>query len=146
MVFHYRAGAPLWRSLRAVRVNVAYLQGSQMRPPGQSSLVRTSHSSGEHTHERALATASDSTTMPPKRSNGALILLSTASPSTIILVSSLFSYLVSLRHQLRNEHEDVHCAQFIPKHFTPRRVRSSICHTRTITSLLSFYFSLSLYV
>jgi len=147
LVFQYRAGASLWRSLRAVRVNVAYLQGSQVRPPGQSSSVRMSHSSGEHTHERALATASDSTTMPPKRSNGALILLSslsTASPSTIILVSSLFSYLISLRHQLRNGHEDVHCAQFIPKRFTPQRVRSSICHTRTITNLLSFYFSLSL--
>lgn len=86
-------------SLWAVKVNVAYLQGSQVRPPGQSSVVRTSHSSGEHTHERALATASDSTTIPPNRSNGALILLSSLSISTvapsILLVSSLFSYLVS---------------------------------------------------
>lgn len=63
-----------------------YLQGSQVRPPGQSSSVRMSHSSGEHTHERALATASDSTTMPPKRSNGALILLLSLSTAVLSAV------------------------------------------------------------
>ena len=44
-----------------------------MRPPGQSSSVRISHSKGEHTQERALATASENTTMPPSNSNEALI-------------------------------------------------------------------------
>lgn len=57
---------------------VAYLQGSQVRPPGQSSSVRISHSKGEHTQERALATASENTTMPPSNSNEALIFHSSA--------------------------------------------------------------------
>lgn len=150
LVFRHRARAQLWRSLWAVRVNVAYLQGSQVRPPGQSSSVRTSHSSGEHTHERALATASDSTTMPPKRSNAALILpsslsISTAAPSLILPVwSSLFSYFVSPRHQLRNGHEDVHCVQYISKpfHATTRSILD-LSHAHDNRS--SFSFSLSIY-
>lgn len=88
------------RAVSQVNAGLVYLQGSQVRPPGQSSSVRTSHSSGEHTHERALATASDSTTMPPKRSNGALILpssLSTAVLSAVILCPLLSLLCLSSR-------------------------------------------------
>jgi len=97
----------------------AYLQGSQVRPPGQSSSVRTSHSTGEHTHERALATASDSTTMPPRRSNGALILLSSLStaPSRIcfLLCRPLRRPPDLVSPRLRTaQDEDVHRDQSMP--------------------------------
>lgn len=44
-----------------------------MSPPGQSSSVRRSHSRGEHTHDKAFATATDKTTIPPSKTNGTLI-------------------------------------------------------------------------
>lgn len=50
-----------------------YLHGSQVRPPGQSSFVSGSHSRGEHTHDRARATATDKTTMPPRSIHANLI-------------------------------------------------------------------------
>ena len=52
---------------------VAYLQGSQVSPPGQSSSARESHSRGEQTQDSALATATESTTMPPSSTSGTRI-------------------------------------------------------------------------
>lgn len=130
-----------------------------MRPPGQSSLVRTSHSSGEHTHERALATASDSTTMPTRRSNEALILLPRparnldgrigwaacrsfflhsrpfALPSSRALPVSLVS--IGARLQVVERHGSVHRTLSLSAGTSRRNFGSSICHTRHTTRAFS---------
>lgn len=60
---------------KMMKINETHLHGSQVRPAGQSSLVRVSHSRGEQTQDKARATATERTMMPPRSTNGTPLIL-----------------------------------------------------------------------
>lgn len=130
---------------------MAYLQGSQVRPPGQSSSVRMSHSKGEQTQERALATATENTTMPPSNSNEALIFHFSAAG-----FFSIF-YLVCLLGRARSWTQFKNVASWIANLVHRETIRHdehlssgmSIAHlstffyrSQTMTNFLFFFFTL----